>query len=295
MISCQLNEELIHQNKTFKDNFIKNGRIFLNEEVEELLIIIKNYKIFKNKEKVISEELKAGRMYLIDWSTVVAKKLNLCDETFFLALDIIDLMILRYKCQVTTNDLYLICLCAIFIASKYEEVAPIKLETLIKSVGHGKFTHEDILAAETLILKKLNFRIPKNNFLTFINLVTRNFDHDLRKKIIKHATSIYKLTLYDVTKFRFNKCTLGIYFSIFSFSLKTILKGDNELKLQLNAELLSIFLTKFKKEELYQVKKNSKRIQKLLNIVVNSKNDQFLYFNKFVSQNLIPEIKENSS
>lgn len=46
---------------------------------------------------------------------------------------------------------------SIFIASKFEDVIPIKLNSLVKDAGHQKFTNEDIINIERDILKTLEY------------------------------------------------------------------------------------------------------------------------------------------
>jgi hypothetical protein len=46
-----------------------------------------------------------------------------------------------------------------FIASKYEDVFPLLMKTVIKKIGHGKITDEHVRAKELDIVKAINFLI----------------------------------------------------------------------------------------------------------------------------------------
>ena len=57
-----------------------------------------------------------------------------------------------------------------FLASKYEDVTPIYMETLLIRIGHSNFTRSAVLLQEKDILRTLNFRIASvPTVLEFIN------------------------------------------------------------------------------------------------------------------------------
>jgi len=75
-----------------------------------------------------------------------------------------------YDFQLAMNDIHLIAIVCLFIASKIQEISPIFLSDLIKIVGNKKFTKKDILSAELLVLSKLHYIIPRNYFLDFLSV-----------------------------------------------------------------------------------------------------------------------------
>lgn len=46
-----------------------------------------------------------------------------------------------------------------FIASKYEDVIPLLMKTIINKIGHNKFSQEQIQEKEIEVLKALSFKI----------------------------------------------------------------------------------------------------------------------------------------
>ena len=57
--------------------------------------------------------------------------------------------------------LYLIGMTSIFIACKHEEVKLLSISTVIKSLGHNKYSAREIFNMELKILQVIQFRVPK--------------------------------------------------------------------------------------------------------------------------------------
>ena len=66
-----------------------------------------------------------------------------------------------------------------FIASKYEDVIPIGMNTLTKKIGHGKYSEVEIKKREVEILTVLSFKVGVPTVKEFIdNLIEL---HELSK------------------------------------------------------------------------------------------------------------------
>lgn len=57
--------------------------------------------------------------------------------------------------QLKSKDLHLTGLTTMYIASKYEEVIPLLMKTLLMKIGHSKFTLEQVQEKELEILQTL--------------------------------------------------------------------------------------------------------------------------------------------
>ena len=57
------------------------------------------------------------------------------------------------------SDLYLIGMCSIMLASKVDDSHHIPLEYVRVKLSHNKFSKEQILEQESLILQRLNFKL----------------------------------------------------------------------------------------------------------------------------------------
>ena len=122
--------------------------------------------LFKHK---INEKM---RQRMADWMIEVLSNYH-CDElTYFESVNIMD----RYfkSCSIKNiilnpNDLHLIGVTCMFIASKYYDIYPLKLKMVFEKIAHKKLSCQDIKNKEDEIMNSLNFIIGKSNIWEFIN------------------------------------------------------------------------------------------------------------------------------
>jgi hypothetical protein len=81
------------------------------------------------------------------------------NRTFFKTVDVMD----RY-CQLETrclpiSKLHLVGVTSIYVATKIEEVYPIKLRTVEEKIAHKKLSEREILDKENDILKAMSFNV----------------------------------------------------------------------------------------------------------------------------------------
>ena len=79
------------------------------------------------KQLHINEKM---RSILVDWIVEVDKKLQLRPETIFLTVNLLDRYLEKQVCA--KDRLQLIGTACLFIASKYEEIYPPNLKTLVE-------------------------------------------------------------------------------------------------------------------------------------------------------------------
>jgi hypothetical protein len=96
---------------------------------------------------------------MIDWMAEVLTTFKTSDQTFFLAVNIMDRFFKNTSSELKAADLHLIGVATMFIASKYEDVVPILMRTVINKIGHNKFTQQQIQEKEIEILKALSFKV----------------------------------------------------------------------------------------------------------------------------------------
>jgi hypothetical protein len=183
------------------------------------------------------EQILNHRAQLIDWLVIVQNKLKHQNSSFFLTLDILDFIIEKYNFDLSLNDLHLVTVSSFFIASKNEEIRPIKLNDLLASVAHSKYTKTEIISSELLILTKLGYKIPKNNFLDFTNIILclyflknvkiqkadtyKDTQRNYVQTIFNYCISIYKLIQLDFQMKR--NCDQNLLFtSIVYFSIVSV-------------------------------------------------------------------------
>lgn len=91
---------------------------------------------FLNKHKVDS----VTRTKMVDWMLEVLNVFKCEDDTFFLSVHIMDLYINKSQSCLTSDDIHLIGITAMFIASKFEDVVPLRLSSVVSKIGHNLFS-----------------------------------------------------------------------------------------------------------------------------------------------------------
>lgn len=96
------------------------------------------------------------RSILIDWLVDVHLKFHLIPETLYLTVNIID----RYleKADTPRNQLQLVGITALLLASKYEEIYPPQVADIVSICDHA-FTDREVLQMEVNILRALEYKI----------------------------------------------------------------------------------------------------------------------------------------
>jgi hypothetical protein len=96
------------------------------------------------------------RAILIDWIIEVHLKFKLLPETLFITVSLID----RYleKVQVMRNNLQLVGVTAMLIASKYEEIYAPEVKDFVYTTAKA-YTTQEVLEMECSMLTTLEFNI----------------------------------------------------------------------------------------------------------------------------------------
>lgn len=79
---------------------------------------------------------------MIDWMAEVLHTFKTSDQTYFLAVNIMDRFFKESSDPLKSSDLHLTGIVSMFLASKYEDVIPILMRTLVNKIGHSKFTQQ---------------------------------------------------------------------------------------------------------------------------------------------------------
>jgi hypothetical protein len=84
--------------------------------------------------------LSGVRTKMVDWMVEVLTVFNCEDNIFFLAVHIMDLCIVRSLYTLRPEDIHLLGITSMFLASKFEESNPLTMETVVDKVSHSEFT-----------------------------------------------------------------------------------------------------------------------------------------------------------
>lgn len=106
---------------------------------------------------------------MIDWMAEVLFTFKTCDQTFFLAVNLLDRYFKHSKRALVSTELHLLGIACMFIASKYEDVIPILMRTAVNKIAHNKFSQAQIEAKEIEVLQVLGFRIGQPSVKEFID------------------------------------------------------------------------------------------------------------------------------
>jgi len=107
---------------------------------------------------------------MVDWMVEVLTNFKCEDQTFFLAISLLD----RYlKCSTLPQEiaeLHLIGVTCMFIASKYEDIQPLKMKMVFEKIAHKKLTMETIKQMELQIVKTIKYKIAAPSVLDFLKI-----------------------------------------------------------------------------------------------------------------------------
>jgi len=96
------------------------------------------------------------RSILVDWIIQVQHHLKLCQETLYLAVGILDKVL--YKREVSPDQLQLVGVASLLIASKLEEYYPISVKKLVH-LTENSYSRVNVLQMEKTLLHVMNFQV----------------------------------------------------------------------------------------------------------------------------------------
>ena len=138
---------------------------------------------------------------MVDWMVEVLTTFKCSDQTFFLAVNILDRYFKHSDKNLSSSDLHLSGIVTMFIASKYEDVIPILMRTVINKIGHNKFEIPQIEDKELEILKTISFKIGAPTVKEFLDRYCEELADILPKsdKFKKTCTFIAKMVSHNYT------------------------------------------------------------------------------------------------
>ena len=95
---------------------------------------------------------------MVDWMFEVIRAFKMSEQTFFLSVQYLDRFVCTISRKLDISELHLIGITCMFVASKYEDITPLYLKTMVKKVGHNKIQGKEILDLEKEICTTLKWR-----------------------------------------------------------------------------------------------------------------------------------------
>ncbi|XP_041961726.1 G1/S-specific cyclin-E2 isoform X1 [Alosa sapidissima] len=151
------------------------------------------------------------RAILLDWLMEVSEAYSLHRETFYLAQDFFDRFMLTQS-EVAKNQLQLIGITALFIASKLEEIYPPKLHEFAY-VTDGACEEEEILGMELIMLKALKWELCPETVVSWLKLYAQvdslkdgpNFlIPQFSQEVFIQITQLLDLCMLDINSLEFH-------------------------------------------------------------------------------------------
>lgn len=109
-------------------------------------------KFLTNNSLIRHKITPALRARMIDWKIEVLTNFKCDDQTFFLAVNLMDRYFKGKQETREISDLHIIGVTCMFIASKYEDIYPLKMRMVYEKIAHQKLAIADIKALELDIL-----------------------------------------------------------------------------------------------------------------------------------------------
>jgi hypothetical protein len=145
------------------------GISYLKSFISKDIVIPHN---FMEKHKISS----FIRTKMVNWMLEILYTFHSNEETFLAAVDIMDKFIYHYKKKVLKDEnIHLIGIVSLYIASKVYDLIPIQLDNIIHQIGHDQFSQKEILNLERKIIKTIDFDVFFTNSFELIRFLIYDF------------------------------------------------------------------------------------------------------------------------
>ena len=159
---------------------------------------------------------------MVDWMIEVLNIFRQSAETIFRSVFFLDLYLKLEARAKTVQDLHLLGVVAMFLASKLGEVRPLKMKTLLADICKGKFERSGVQAQERRMLQVLGFKLNYTSISEYSAGLFRvsGLPSVHLPSIEKYAVLLQKMFLYSsdiLTVFSFAQ--LAVYSAVISLKL----------------------------------------------------------------------------
>ena len=133
------------------------------------------------------------RTRMVDWMIEVLSNYHCDESTYFESINLMD----RYfkQCEIKhqillPGELHLIGVTSMFIASKYQDIYPLRLKIVQDKIAHNKLTCQEIKDKEDEIMRYLNYNIGLPTMWDFITIFMEEIfyincnHHQIKNKIL---------------------------------------------------------------------------------------------------------------
>lgn len=107
---------------------------------------------------------------MVDWMIEVLTNFRCDDQTFFLAVSLLDRYFKNCQTRKEVSDLHIIGVTSMFIASKFEDIYPLKMKTVFEKIAHKKLDISRIKDLELDMLSSIEYKIHAPTVLDFLKV-----------------------------------------------------------------------------------------------------------------------------
>lgn len=112
----------------------------------------------------------ALRARMVDWMIEVLTNFRCDDQTFFIAVSLMDRYFKNAVLRKEVSDLHIVGVTSMFIASKFEDIYPLKMKTVYEKIAHKKLDISRIKELELDILSSISYKIHSPTVLDFLKV-----------------------------------------------------------------------------------------------------------------------------
>ena len=180
--------------------------------------------LFKLQDKKFFNEKNRGIIF--QWLVKNNHKWKLNDDTIFMAMNILDRYISKYK--VENSEFQLVAISSYLIASKYEDIYPPYVDEL-SQICNFIYTNDDIIRKEYEILSGLNFDILYNSSYKFLTFLHSIVDKE-NLKLFYLAQFVLELSLENVDILEYSQSKRACASLLLAKKIMQIKKSWNDLR-----------------------------------------------------------------
>uniref|UniRef100_A0A8C5ZFA5 G2/mitotic-specific cyclin-B3 n=1 Tax=Marmota marmota marmota TaxID=9994 RepID=A0A8C5ZFA5_MARMA len=189
-----------HSDPCFNSIYAKDIFSYLKKR-EENFILIK----YMDKQTDINSDMRA---ILVDWLVEVQMTFEICHETLYLAVKLVDHYLMKVVCQ--KDKLQLLGSTAFLIAAKFEEPSPPCVDDFLY-ICDDIYKRDELLAMEISILQALNFDINIPIAYHFLRRYARCVHASMKTLTLSRFICEMTLQEYDYVQERASKLAAGSF------------------------------------------------------------------------------------
>ena len=118
---------------------------------------------------------------MLDWMSEVTSSYKFTNKTYFDGVSLMDRYFYAEKESLSPNRLHITGIMSMLIASKMEEVYPLKIRTVFEKIGHRKLPMQELLEMESKIMLVLDCKLNTWGFFDLITLKLAQYSNSKQK------------------------------------------------------------------------------------------------------------------